>query len=611
MAVSEELKLVIKTEVDKATKDMNRFRDQVEKSKTSVSKMLTALGGFAAAAVSIHAIAKFGKEAVQAYLEQEKAVTQLNAALKATGIYTPAVSQNLQDLASELQRTTAYGDEATLSAAGLLQSLGKLNEKALSEAIPLVHDLAAGMGLDLQTAASLIGKTLGSTTNALSRYGIVLDATAPPSEKLAALTEQINASFGGMAKAMGNTFQGRLQRLKNAWGDIQEILGKFLLESAEPAMTWLLDFLQNSENIQVITRIIRGFGAVFGTVFSTVIVMIKTTINYYKLWANALKSVWNILKVVFDPTQWGSGRIKDELRNLADATVQIGRDVVEDWASYAGKMADRWKGVFGEAGEEVIETVRNTYRLATEEGTEAAGVVQEVVTAYGGQLSKLQELNRAYIDHKSEIELVAEEYQKLMEAQDERIPEVVQKLNEMNRTWQSTGYYIAEATNRLEEYREAIEGMTRQAMEAFASTFADTMVETGDIWEAFKDAGKEAIATVVEALGHKAIAKAAELFAESIYPPNPLGLAASAAWTAAATAAYTAAGAIRAMAEGGIVTKPTLALIGEKGPEAVVPLGKGKGATIVNNYNIQGSLIREEDMYRKAIEFQKRVARGY
>jgi phage-related minor tail protein len=31
------------------------------------------------------------------------------------------------------------------------------------------------------------------------------------------------------------------------------------------------------------------------------------------------------------------------------------------------------------------------------------------------------------------------------------------------------------------------------------------------------------------------------------------------------------------MAAGGIVTSPTLALIGEAGPEAVVPLGRGGG----------------------------------
>ena len=34
------------------------------------------------------------------------------------------------------------------------------------------------------------------------------------------------------------------------------------------------------------------------------------------------------------------------------------------------------------------------------------------------------------------------------------------------------------------------------------------------------------------------------------------------------------------LAEGGIVTKPTLAMLGERGPEAVVPLGKRGGTEI-------------------------------
>ena len=37
--------------------------------------------------------------------------------------------------------------------------------------------------------------------------------------------------------------------------------------------------------------------------------------------------------------------------------------------------------------------------------------------------------------------------------------------------------------------------------------------------------------------------------------------------------------AIKGFASGGIVTRPTLAMIGERGPEAVVPLGKGMGTT--------------------------------
>ena len=58
---------------------------------------------------------------------------------------------------------------------------------------------------------------------------------------------------------------------------------------------------------------------------------------------------------------------------------------------------------------------------------------------------------------------------------------------------------------------------------------------------------------------------------------------------------------IPAMAEGGIVNKPTLALIGEAGPEAVVPLGKGGGfggVTVI----IQGPIYGMADFENKVTQ---------
>ena len=50
------------------------------------------------------------------------------------------------------------------------------------------------------------------------------------------------------------------------------------------------------------------------------------------------------------------------------------------------------------------------------------------------------------------------------------------------------------------------------------------------------------------------------------------------------------------LAEGGIVTKPTLAMIGEAGAEAVIPLSKSgmNGINVV--VNVQGSVIQEQDL---------------
>jgi hypothetical protein len=50
------------------------------------------------------------------------------------------------------------------------------------------------------------------------------------------------------------------------------------------------------------------------------------------------------------------------------------------------------------------------------------------------------------------------------------------------------------------------------------------------------------------------------------------------------------------MAEGGIVTRPTQALIGEAGAEAVIPLDKMSGFGTTVNINVAGSVISEGEL---------------
>ena len=52
----------------------------------------------------------------------------------------------------------------------------------------------------------------------------------------------------------------------------------------------------------------------------------------------------------------------------------------------------------------------------------------------------------------------------------------------------------------------------------------------------------------------------------------------------------------RPFAEGGIVSSPTLAIIGEAGPEAVVPLDRRGGMGTVININVEGSIVDTEGL---------------
>ena len=57
---------------------------------------------------------------------------------------------------------------------------------------------------------------------------------------------------------------------------------------------------------------------------------------------------------------------------------------------------------------------------------------------------------------------------------------------------------------------------------------------------------------------------------------------------------------IPTLAEGGIVNRPTLAMLGESGPEAVIPLGRGRGGSgMTINLVINGDILGMDDFESK------------
>jgi len=56
------------------------------------------------------------------------------------------------------------------------------------------------------------------------------------------------------------------------------------------------------------------------------------------------------------------------------------------------------------------------------------------------------------------------------------------------------------------------------------------------------------------------------------------------------------------LANGGIVRQPTLAMIGERGPEAVVPLGRGGGMGTTNQFHFHGAVYGVEDLKEAVVE---------
>ena len=188
------------------------------------------------------------KAAIEAAAQQELAEKKLSTALGKT-------SKTLLDYASELQKATTFGDEATIEAMSMMAAFTK-DEEALKKLTAVTLDYAAATGTDLNAASQLVGRTFGTSMNAMSRYGVAVEGAAGSTERLESLTENLAKMFGGQAAAQAQTMSGQIQQMKNVLGDTAELIGtalgpslvKFAKQTKQVAEFWI-DFLGAGKDV--------------------------------------------------------------------------------------------------------------------------------------------------------------------------------------------------------------------------------------------------------------------------------------------------------------------------------------------------------------------------
>ena len=216
----------------KAQKNLKRFGKNVEKTGKTLTTNLTL------------PILALGAASVKAFDEQAKAETKLLTALKGR----TDVQQRLIEQAKQLQEITLFGDEETIAAQSMLAMMG-LEEEAIRNLIPLIQDFAAAKEMDLVTAADLVAKSMGSSTNALSRYGIEITGTVGSSERLNTAVTQLTEKFGGQAEEIAKIGAGPLIQMKNQLGDLAEELGMRLMPYVNQFVGFMKELIKKFDEL--------------------------------------------------------------------------------------------------------------------------------------------------------------------------------------------------------------------------------------------------------------------------------------------------------------------------------------------------------------------------
>ncbi len=213
----------IRGDSKKLSPDMDKAHAKVKQSMEKIAKVAAVAMTAAVAAVG-YAVQRVARESVKLAQVQEDAEKRLEIAMKSRGDYTLRALNELKAYASELQKVTTAGDEATISMMGNLKAYG-MSTAEVKLATKATLDLAAAKKIDLVAASELIGKAFVGETGSLSRYGLVLDKNIEKSQKFSAVLKLVEGSFGGAAKGARETFSGAVQSLGNAYGDLQETVG--------------------------------------------------------------------------------------------------------------------------------------------------------------------------------------------------------------------------------------------------------------------------------------------------------------------------------------------------------------------------------------------------
>ena len=219
----------------------------LEKQGGATSAGMTRMAGFAAgmgAAVGTAAIqaveagarmaVQFGVDGVKAFLDDEAAAAKLAKTMQNLGLEqaTSAVEANID----ALQRQTGIVDDILRpSFDRLVRSVGNVSEA--NKLLALSADIAAGTNRSLDSVVQALGRGFDGSTAGLARLGAGLDKATLKTGDMDVITQKLADTFGGQAAVKAGTFQGQIDRVSVAFGELQESFGQAFMEGVTSGFT--------------------------------------------------------------------------------------------------------------------------------------------------------------------------------------------------------------------------------------------------------------------------------------------------------------------------------------------------------------------------------------
>lgn len=564
-------------------------------------------------------LAIMGTTSVQAFREQNKAIAQVEAGLKSTAGQVGFTSQELQKMATDLQNKTLFGDEVILKdATAQLLTFTNISGQNFARTQQAALDLATRLDGDLKGASIQLGKALNdpvANLSALSRSGIQfsqdqkeviksLAETGQLAEAQTIILDELNKQYGGSAEAAAEA-DGGFTQLANSFGDLQEEIGKLLVQYLRPIVDRLKTFVQFLQNTSDGTKTVAlGIGAVAGAIGPVLFVLpnliagikaakiafgaLNATMltNPFVLAAGAITAVATAAYLLYENStdaQVEIQKLRDELNGLdkdeavrvAAARIEVQKEAVEKQRAVVESL--RKTVMVGDAVERRIHNqtlARHAEELAAMEEVLAGyeAIHAEILAsdpAIKNAADGVENLSNSVTKTKREVQtlgsVIVQALQPLSTAQIENT--VVKGLKKTK-----TG--ITEIRDTLNEFEQTASNFAFGLQGAFQGVFHSIIEGTFNF--------REMLVNALKQIAVQAAALTAVFLVLSALTGGATGVAEITGGKAGLKYFLAGQFGLPQFSEGGIVSGPTLGLVGEypgarTNPEVIAPLDKLRG----------------------------------
>ena len=640
------------------TKDLNKNLGEARKSIARNTREIQNLGRNLTVGVTAP-LAIMGATSVQAFREQNKAIAQVEAGLKSTAGQVGFTSKELQKMASDLQNKTLFGDEVILKdATAQLLTFTNISGENFARTQQAALDLATRLDGDLKGASIQLGKALNdpvANLSALSRSGIQfsedqkaviksLAETGKLAEAQTLILDELNKQYGGSAEAAAEA-DGGFTQLANSFGDLQEEIGRLLVQYLRPVVDALKNFVQflqgTSDGTKTVALAIAGIAAAIGPV----LIILPNLISGFKMARLAMLALNSA--VLANPFVAAAAAI-----TVIVGAVILLTDETKKAVNAVDELAEANKGLsLEEQKRNIEEQIEKQNKLVQELEKEKKAKDDIVAQGYGGKAIKeqreanaaytaaseqLNEMNAMLTNVNDQLNINASANSSATKGTKTLTLEMVKasaKAYELKQELALLGTQVEDILRggpqdlkpvdlkniiQFEDFEEEIDDGTDAMIANFAKmkeAATNAMMKAAEVSNVFGNAFGAAVADVVS--GEKTAGQAlkglainairaviqmakANVIANATSPANAAnllsgGLATPAFIVAGLSMLEGFLGGISAFADGGIVSGPTLGLVGEypgarTNPEVIAPLDKLRSMMGGQNVIVTGKI---------------------